>query len=190
MGDHMGTKATKIIMSILALSFMCLFLVACGEKKQPQYILMSAENNGLVESYRAYFELDGNNVQSMKEMRFDALIKDTSNYKLAEVKTYEYEVSATTAKPEDWKFTKEVTTEKQAFNRKTLIRYLRIMKLPYYGTIRIKVLDFDGYSVVEVWRMDGKTVLDNQSALFKSGHQVNTPANVSLKSLDRVYKKR
>ena len=74
MGDHMGTKATKIIMSILALSFMCLFLVACGEKKQPQYILMSAEDNGLVESYRAYFELDGNKVQSMKEMRFDAVI--------------------------------------------------------------------------------------------------------------------
>ena len=38
--------------------------------------------------------------------------------------------------------------------------------------------------------LDGKKVLDNQSALFKSGHQINTPANVSLKSLDRVYKKR
>lgn len=190
MGDYMGTKTAKVITTVLALSFMCLFFVACGNKKQPPYILMSAEDNGLVESYRAYFELDGNSVQSMKEMRFDSLIKDTSNYKLTNIRIYEYEVTAKSANTSEWEFTKEYSKETEPFNRKTLVKYLRLMKLPYYGNIKIKVSEFDGYAVVEVWRMDGKNVLDNQAALFRSGHQINTPGNISLKSLDRVYKKR
>ena len=185
----MRTKAVKIISTILALSFMCLLFAACGEKKQPAYVLVALEGDSLVESYKSFFELDGNSIKEVKEYRYDAIMKGNSNYNLINFYTYEYDVVAKNANPADWEFTRERKNAPESYNRKNLIKFLRLMKLPYYGDLKIVVKDFDGFYVIEVTRLEGGVASDIQTAIFRNGHQLSVAKGVSLKAIKNVYKK-
>ena len=76
----MRARITKIVSVITVLSVMCLLLASCGDKKKPAYVILTGESSGLVSNFNAYFELNGNNIEEVREIRYDNLILRNDDY--------------------------------------------------------------------------------------------------------------
>ncbi|WP_034450328.1 hypothetical protein [Butyrivibrio sp. AE2032] len=181
----MKTKIVKTICTVMALMLMCLMAVSCGTKSEPAYVLEASVNNGLVESYKAYFELNGKTVSEVREVRFKNLVNgSSSNYKEIEKTTYTYTAVATTSNASDWRYTQE----RAAYDTAKLIKYLKKMEVRYTGNVEITISEFDDYVLIEVRLYDGHTPIDVSTGLFKNDKLVKLPNGISLQSLAKVYK--
>ena len=94
----MRARITKIVSVITVLSVMCLLLASCGDKKKPAYVLLTGEKSGIVSNFTAYFELNGNNIEEVREIRYDNLILRTDEYTLIDYRTYTFEATSTTGR--------------------------------------------------------------------------------------------
>ena len=184
----MRTRILRTISVITMLSLLCMMLASCGEKHKPAYFLEAGEDNDLVAAYRAYFELDGNSVKEVKEVRYDLLITGADSlYKQISFKSYYFKASAQTTGPADWSYT-ESPHDKAKYNKDTLIDFLKKMDIDYTGDLQITILEFDNYTLIEVQNVSGSNVLDTTAAIFNNKKMLSTPSGDTLKSVWKVYK--
>ena len=184
----MRARITKIVSVITVLSVMCLLLASCGDKKKPAYVILTGESSGLVSSFNAYFELNGNNIEEVREIRYDNLILRNDDYSLLDYRTYNFEATSTTGNPSDFLYLQN-SSDVSEFNKSTLIKYLKKMGVFWTGALRIEIHEFDGYTIVEAKHVDGTEVLEIITGLFRNGKQIRLPGQDTLKSLQKVYKK-
>ena len=185
----MGTRIAKIISVITILSVLCMLLTSCGEKKMPAYVLEAKENSGIVQAYNAYFELDGNSLKEVKQVRFENLIQRTNNYAPVSFQNYSFKADSTNGNPSDFVFTQS-PYDSMSFDKPTLIKFLRKMGIFWTGEIQIRMAEFDGYIILEAWHTDNNSVTEVKTALFRNGKYIEPPKDSSLKALDKVYKKK
>ena len=163
--------------------------VSCSSSGIPAYVLTAGENNELVESYKAYFELDGKSVKEVREDRYNNLVlRSDGAYNLIEQTTYSFTAEAGSTNADKWIIT-ESSSDKETYDMKKLVKYLKKMQVYYTGDLSIQVSAFDSYTVIEVRKNDGNTVTDVKTALFKNSSLVKLPDGLTLKSLKKVYKK-
>ena len=161
---------------------------SCSAGNKSAYVLMCGEDNGLVAAYRAYFELDGTSVKEIKEDRFNNLVR-TNEYTVIGQTTYVFTADAKSSNASKWTFT-ESGYDKELYSVDKLIKYLKKMDVYYTGDIEIKIMEFDSYTLIEVRSMDGNTITDITTGLFKGSIKVNVPSgDKNLKSLRDVYKR-
>ena len=184
----MGTKIARIISIITIVSIVCLLISSCDKRKQPAYFLEACEDNGLVQSYRAYFELDGNLLQEVKQVRYESLIGRTNNYEQINYVTYNVKAVSTNGNPSDYVFSQS-SLDKDVFDKPTLIKCLRKMGVFWTGDIEIRIMEFDSYMVLEADHTDDSTVTEIKTGLFRNGKYIEPPKEASLKSLTNIYKK-
>lgn len=184
----MGTRIAKIISVITILSVVCMLLASCGNKKMPAYVLEATEDSGIVQAYKAYFELDGNSLKEVRQIRYENLVERTSNYTLINFQTYSFKASSTNGNPSDYVYTQS-NQDTMAFDKATLIKYLRKMGVFWTGEIQIQMTEFDGYIILEAWHTDGGTVKEIKTGLFRNSKYIELPKDSSLKSVNKVYKK-
>lgn len=184
----MRARITKIVSVITVLSVMCLLLASCGDKKKPAYVLLTGEKSGIVSNFTAYFELNGNNIEEVREIRYDNLILRTDEYTLLDYRTYTFEATSTTGNPSDFLYLQS-STDVAEFNKPTLIKYLKKMGVFWTGALKIVIYEFDGYTIVEARHVEGTEVLEVITGLFRNGKQINLPGQDTVKSLQKVYKK-
>lgn len=183
----MGAKIGKITVLITVISVFCLLAVSCGSSRKPEYVLVAAEDNGLVAAYRAYFELDGTTVSEIHEDRYKALVLRNSDYKAINYTTYTFNAEAKSSNVSKWTYT-ESGYDLELFDTDKLIKYLKKMNVYYTGDIYIQIAAFDKYTLIEVWNTENNAILDISTAIFRNGQMVDNPKGVSLKSLRTVYK--
>ena len=184
----MRTRILRTISVITILSLLCMMLASCGEKHKPAYFLEAGEDNGLVAAYRAYFELEGNSVKEVKEVRYDLLITGADClYKQISFKSYSFKASSQTKSPADWSYT-ESSHDKAKYNKDTLVNFLKKMDVNYTGDMKISIMEFDSYTLIEVQNVSGSTVLDTTAAIFNNKKMLSTPSGDTLKSVWKVYK--
>jgi len=184
----MRARITKIVSVITVLSVMCLLLASCGDKKKPAYVILTGESSGLVSNYNAYFELNGNNIEEVREIRYDNLILRSDDYTLLEFTTYNFEATSTTGNPSDF-FYLQKAGDVAAFDKSTLIKDLKKMGVFWTGAMNITIYEFDGYRIVEAKHVEGTEVLEIITGLFRNGKQLSLPGQDTVKSLQKVYKK-
>ncbi len=184
----MKTRITKIVSLISILSILCLMVASCSSGNKPAYVLMCGEDSGLVAVYRAYFELNGTTVQEIKEDRFNNIIR-TNEYTMVNQTIYSFTADAKSSNASKWTFT-ESGYDEELYNVDKLIKYLKKMDVYYTGDIYIQIAEFDSYTLIEVRSMDGNTILDTTTGLFKGSSLVNVQNGTkNLKSLNDVYKR-
>ena len=184
----MRARIIRIISVITVLSVMCLLLSSCGEKKKPAYVLVAGEDTGIVSSYEAYFELNGSSVKEVKEVRYDNLIMKSSDYSLINQKLYHFSVTSNSSNPSNFVYTQS-GYDKETYDNATLIKQLKKMGIFWTGSIQIIIYEFEGYTIVEAQHLDGNTLLETETGLFRNGRLINLPQEISLKSISKVYKK-
>ena len=184
----MGAKIARIISIITIVSIVCLLISSCDKRKQPAYFLECREDSGIVQSYNAYFELDGNSLKEVKQIRYEGLIERTSNYQQITYQTYNIKAVSTNGNPSDYVYTQS-STDTIAFEKPTLIKNLRKVGVFWTGEIQIKLTVFDGYMVLEASHTDG-SVTEYKTGLFRNGKYIEPPKDSSLRSLTTVYKKK
>jgi hypothetical protein len=167
---------------------MCLLLASCGDKRKPAYVILTGERSGLVSNFNAYFELNGNNIEEVREIRYDNLILRTDDYTLIEYTTYNFEATSTTGNPSDFLYLQK-STDAVSFDKSTLIKYLKKMGVFWTGALTVSIYEFDGYRIVEARHVEGTEVLEIITGLFRNGKQINLPGQDTIKSLQKVYKK-
>ena len=185
----MGTKIARIISIITIVSIVCLLISSCDKRKQPAYFLEAREDTSIVQSYRAYFELDGNSLKEVKQIRYDTLIGRSNNYQEISYQTYNIKAVSTNGNPSDYVYTQS-PTDKIAFDKPTLIKNLRKVGVFWTGDIQIRLTVFDGYMILEASHTDGNSVTEYKTGLFRNGKYIEPPKDSSLKSLTNVYKKK
>ena len=185
----MGTKIARIISIITIVSIVCLLISSCDKRKQPAYFLEAREDTSIVQSYRAYFELDGNSLKEVKQIRYESLIERTNSYQQINYVTYNFNAVSTNGNPSDYVYTQS-PTDLMAFDKPTLIKSLRKVGVFWTGDIQIRLTVFDGYMVLEASHTDGGTVTEYKTGLFRNGKYIEPPKDSSLKSLTNVYKKK
>ena len=184
----MKSRITKFICTMLALSFVCLFISSCGSKSSPAYVLEAGQDNGLVASYRAYFELDGTSIAEVREIRFNNLLEGSVEYAEISHNTYNFDAFAQSSNASDWQYTQN-PNDKAAYDVSKLIKYLKKMGATYTGNIHIQVTEFDEYTAIEVQNIKDNTIGDISTALFRRNTKINFPSGLSLQSLWKVYKR-
>lgn len=184
----MRTRVTKIVSLISLLSILCLMAVSCSSGNKSSYVLMCGEDNGLVAAYRAYYELDGTTVKEIREDRFNNLVTKTDDYKLINQTTYNFTADAKSSNASKWTIT-ESGFDEELYDIGKLVKYLKKMDVYYTGDIYIKVSVFDSYTVIEVQRLDGNTITDITTGLFKGSSMIKLQKGEMLKSLWKVYKR-
>ena len=184
----MKTRITKIVSIISILSILCLMVASCGSNSKPAYLLMCGEDNGLVAAYRAYFSLDGTTVQKVHEDRFNNLVGRSGDYTLINQTTYSFTAEAKSSNASKWVFT-ESQYDKETYDVDQLIKYLKKMEVYYTGDISIQIATFDSYTIIEVWNVDGTTISDITTGIFKGNSLISQPNKESLKSLWKIYKR-
>lgn len=184
----MRARITKIVSVITVLSVMCLLLASCGDKKKPAYVLLTGESSGIVSNFNAYFELNGNNIEEVREIRYDNLILRSDEYALYEYSTYNFEATSTTGNPSDFLYLQS-SSDLAQYNKTTLIKYLKKMGVFWTGALNIVIYEFDGYTIVEAKHVEGTNVLEVITGLFRNGKQIRLPGQDTIKSLQKVYKK-
>ena len=163
--------------------------VSCSSSNIPDYVLTAGEDNGLVEAYRAYFELDGKSVKEVREDRYNNLVlRSDGAYNLIEQTTYSFSVEAGSTNADKWTIT-ENPSDKETYDIKKLVKFIKKMQVYYTGDLSIQVSEFDSYTVIEIRKTDGNTVTDIKTGLFKNSSLVKLPDGLTLKSLRKVYKK-
>ena len=185
----MRARITKIVSVITVLSVMCLLLASCGDKKKPAYVLLTGESSGLVSNFNAYFELNGNNIEEVREIRYDNLILRSDEYALYEYNTYNFEATSTTGNPSDFLYLQS-SSDLAQYNKTTLIKYLKKMGVFWTGDIQIRIAEFDGYVIVEAGHSDNNKITEYKSGLFRNGKYIEPPEDSMLKSVTKVYKKK
>ena len=184
----MGTRITRIISVITILSVVCMLLSSCGNKKMPAYVLVASEDSGIVQAFNAYFELDGNSLKEVRQVRYENLVERTNNYTQISFQTYSFKASSTNGNPSDYVFTQD-SHDSIAFDKGTLVKYLRKMGVFWTGEIQIRMTAFDGYIILEAWHNDGGAVSEIKTGLFRNSKYIELPKDSSLKSVAKVFKK-
>lgn len=184
----MGTRIAKIISVITILSVVCMLLSSCGNKKMPAYVLEASEDSGIVQAYKAYFELDGNALKEVRQVRYENLVERTDKYTQISFQTYSFKASSTNGNPSDFVFTQN-SHDTMAFDKATLIKYLRKMGVFWTGEIQIQMTSFDGYIILEAWHTDGGSATEIKTGLFRNGKYIELPKDSSLKSVTKIYKR-
>ena len=183
----MKTRITKIVSLISILSILCLMVASCSSGNKPTYVLMCGEDNGLVAVYRTYLEVNGTTLNEIREDRYNNLIK-SGGYTEINYTTYTFTAVAKSSNASKWTYT-ESGYDKELYNVDKLIKYLKKMDVYYTGDISIQIATFDSYTVIEVWNVDGNTVTDITTGIFKGNSLISQPNKESLKSLWKIYKR-
>lgn len=184
----MGTKIAKIISVITILSVLCMLLTSCGQKKMPAYVLLASEQSGLVQAYDAYFELDGNSLKEVREVRFENLVERTDNYKTIKFLSYNFNAYSTNGNPSDYSY-EQSSLDTMPFEKATLIKYLRKMGVFWTGEIEIQITEFNDYVILEAAHTDTEDITEVKTGLFRSSKYIELPKGSSLRSVNKVYKK-
>ena len=185
----MGARIARIISVITILSVFCMLLTSCGKKKQPAYVLEAREESGIVQAYDAYFELDGNSLKEVKQVRYENLIQRSNSYAEITFQTYSFKADSANGNPSDFIFTQNAT-DTMSFDKPTLIKFLRKMGVFWTGEIQIRMSEFDGYIILEAWHTDTSAVTEVKTGLFRNGKYIELPKGSSLKSINKIYKKK
>ena len=185
----MGTRIAKIVSVITILSVVCMLLSSCGDKKMPAYVLEAGEDAGLVQVYDAYFELDGYSVKEVRQVRFENLVERTDSYRLINVLNYNFDAYSTNGNPSDYDL-KQSSLDRMPFDKATLIKFLRKLGVFWTGDIKIQLSEFDSYIILEARHTDDNAVTDIKTGLFRNGKLVELPKESSLKSVNKVYRKK
>ena len=184
----MGTRIARFISVITILSVVCIFLTSCGEKKLPAYVLLASEQSGLVQAYEAYFELDGNSLKQVRQIRFENLVERTDHYSLINFESYNFKAISTNGNPSDYTY-EQSSLDTMSFDKATLIKYLRKMGVFWTGEIQIQITEFNDYVILEAAHTDTNNMTEVRTGLFRSSKYIELPKGSSLKSISKVYKK-
>ena len=185
----MGTRIARIISVITILFVFCMLLTSCGNKKQPAYVLEAKEEEGLVKAYDAYFELDGNSLKEVRQVRYENLVERTDSYDQIRFQTYSIEAESLNGNPSDYKYSQSAF-DTLSFDKPKLIKYLRKMGVFWIGDIQIHMSEFDGYIILEASHTDTNAVSEIKTGLFRNGKYIEVPKGSSLRSIDKIYKKK
>lgn len=187
----MRSNLFKYCAVILGILMICFSSFSCAGKKTPAYLLVGSEDNGWVPSYRAYFSVDGDEAKKISKHRFESLIYDDDiEYKTIAVTLYSTNAYAASSDPSDWEFVeyKDWFDDIDTMDFDTMKKYLKEMGVSYKGEIYIEVLEFDGYTALEVESLSDSTVKDSTSGLFRDGKMIELPKNVTFRSVNDVYR--
>lgn len=174
----------------------CISLVSCvsaGIKAEPEYLIKAKRDNGFVSAYKAHFALDGESIYKISEGKYDDLtLGEDSKYKVIQVDSISFDVSATGDDLSKWNVSLPYDYENQAnpYTRESLINDLTQMGVTYRGSLYVLVTRFDDYKIVQVANMDGNSVIDESYALFKNGSRLPLSKNIDLSSIWQVRRRK
>ena len=184
----MGIKIARIISVIIILSVVCMLLSSCGNKKMPAYVLLASEESGLVKAYDAYFELDGNSLKEVRQVRFDNLVNRTDSYQMIKFRSYNFKAYSSNGNPSDYTL-EQNGLDIMPFDKPTLIKYLRKMGAFWTGDIEIQIIEFNDYAILEAWHTDTNGETDIKTGLFRNSKYIELPKGSSLRSVNTIYQK-
>lgn len=184
----MGARIRKTSGIIVLVFIICMISASCGLIRRPAYVLIAGENDDIVESYKAYFEVDNYTVRDIKEDRYKNLILKTKDeYMLIEQNTYTFSTKAKSSNVSKWTI-KENIEDENDYDIEKLKKYLGKMNNEFWGDINIQLAEFDDYTVIEIQNFENDEITGISTALFKNGQLIALPEGVTLKSLKYVYK--
>lgn len=177
---------TSIVLAGISIFLLIILFASMG--KQPEYFLLAAEDDDIVEAYRAYFELNDTMIKMVKVDNYNARIlsRNTKYYELEQT-TYSFEAYAHSANPSKWEYTQN-QFDKEDYDQEKLIKYLKMMKVFYTGDVNIQISEFNNYTVIEVQNIKEEEIVDIKTGLFKNNSIIELPEGITLKSLSKVYK--
>ena len=160
-----------------------------GPKKPPAYLLYSGADNGFVASYRAYFALDGESFQKLRE----GVYRETKNKWEYESFRPEYtNINVTTENDNTKEWIIRTTTGKE-YERETVIDLIKKVGIERTTYFFLQITEFDQYLLVYACNTDRDgfgTVLGRQSALFMDGRRIMLPKKTELISFREFYKRK
>ena len=181
----MGNKLVKVIGWAAAAAVTCAALTSCGgAETKPDYLIMAAEDNGLIPAYRAYYAVYGDSISNITKGAYENYIYKDDHYKTIDTSFCNFDVTAGSSDPAEWEYEVKYFDE-EPYDTDILKTQLKEMNVHYVGEVFILVTQFDGYTIIEVDNMT-----DNLSTygMYKDGKQLTLPAGTDLHELDKFYK--
>ena len=185
-----NTNRMKIIFKKFVLfSILCAFfiLTACS-KKDPQYLIEGAEDNGFVAAYRGYYALDDESLYKISGFKFDKLtLGKTNDYSTIITDIYNFKVDAASDDPLSWNYVESDYNDSQ-YDVDVLKSEMVLIGIDYDGEISVHIIAFDEYKIFEIDSLNNSSVLDTTYAVLKNGELLDLPQGTDLRSIRSVYK--